>query len=156
MLNKNTLGIKKCGANKKQPYLCATKRFDISWGQEVTYQRCFKLLEWHIIHSLVYSIFSQVWSALSLGHLHNNFGMKKGGQVTKPTILVKICYKLYVIQVVWNIFDWWLLGLSWYQSFWSHIGRTASYWPWTFFTLRVFLFSISLLFVNKSLLCGSI
>ena len=23
-------GYKKCGANKKQPYLCATKRFDIS------------------------------------------------------------------------------------------------------------------------------
>ena len=22
MLNKNTLGVKKCGANKKQPYLC--------------------------------------------------------------------------------------------------------------------------------------
>ena len=30
MLNKNTLGIKKCKANKKQPYLCATKSFDIS------------------------------------------------------------------------------------------------------------------------------
>ena len=27
-------------------------------------------------------------------HLYNNFGMKKGGQVTKPIILVKICYKL--------------------------------------------------------------
>ena len=26
----NTLGVKKCGANKKQPYLCAAKRFDIS------------------------------------------------------------------------------------------------------------------------------
>ena len=28
MLNKNTLGVKKCGANKKQPYiyLIATKR----------------------------------------------------------------------------------------------------------------------------------
>ena len=30
MLNKNILG-KKCEANKKQPYLCATKNFDISW-----------------------------------------------------------------------------------------------------------------------------
>ena len=30
MLNKNTLGVKKCEANKKQPYLCATKIFDIS------------------------------------------------------------------------------------------------------------------------------
>ena len=36
MLNKNTLGVKKCKANKKQPYLCATKSFDINWGQEVT------------------------------------------------------------------------------------------------------------------------
>ena len=36
MLNKNTLGVKKCEANKKQPYLCVTKIFDISWGQEVT------------------------------------------------------------------------------------------------------------------------
>ena len=32
---------------------------------------------------------------------YNNFGTKKGGQVAKPIILVKICYKLlYVIQVV--------------------------------------------------------
>ena len=30
MLNKNTLGIKKCKANNKQPYLFATKSFDIS------------------------------------------------------------------------------------------------------------------------------
>ena len=30
MLNKNTLGVKKCKANKKQPYICATKIFDIS------------------------------------------------------------------------------------------------------------------------------
>ena len=30
----------------------------------------------------------------------------KGGQVTKPIIVVKICYKLlYVIQVVKKIFD---------------------------------------------------
>ena len=31
MLNKNILGVKeaiKCEANKKQPYLCATKSFD--------------------------------------------------------------------------------------------------------------------------------
>ena len=37
---------------------------------------------------------------LSLGHL---FVLYKGGQVTKPIILVKICYKLlYVIQGVEN------------------------------------------------------
>ena len=27
MLNKNTLGVKKCRGNKKQPYLCVTKTF---------------------------------------------------------------------------------------------------------------------------------
>ena len=48
----------------------------------------------------------QVQLALSLGHLYNSLGMKKGGQLTKPIILVKICYKLlYVIQGVKNIFD---------------------------------------------------
>ena len=32
--------------------------------------------------------------------------INKGGQVTKPMIVVKICYKLlYVIQVVKKIFD---------------------------------------------------
>ena len=30
MLNKNTLGVKKSEANKKQPYLCANKIFGIS------------------------------------------------------------------------------------------------------------------------------
>ena len=30
MLNKNTLGVKKCKANKMQPYLFTTKSFDIS------------------------------------------------------------------------------------------------------------------------------
>ena len=29
MLNKNTLDVKKCEANKKQPYLFATKSFDV-------------------------------------------------------------------------------------------------------------------------------
>ena len=46
----------------------------------------------------------------------------KGGQVTKPIILVKICYKLlYVIQGVENSFD---KVTSWPQlisEFWSHM-----------------------------------
>ena len=70
-------GCKKCGTNKERPYLCTTKSFDISWGQEVTYQRCFKLLKWHTI---VYSILSQVWLALSLGHLfsyQNYYNLKR-------------------------------------------------------------------------------
>ena len=38
MLNKNTWGVKKCRANQKQhcKQAGATKRFDISCGQEVT------------------------------------------------------------------------------------------------------------------------
>ena len=38
-------------------------------------------------------------------HFRPPLGMEKGGQVTKPIILVKICYKLlYVIQGVENSF----------------------------------------------------
>ena len=38
MLNKNIWSVKKCGANQKQhcKQAGATKRFDKSWGQEVT------------------------------------------------------------------------------------------------------------------------
>ena len=38
IINKNTWGVKKCGANQKQycKQAGATKRFDISRGQEVT------------------------------------------------------------------------------------------------------------------------
>ena len=45
--------------------------------------------------------------------------------MTKPIILVKICYKLLyvIIQVV-------LIGDSWPQLISRlHIGRAASYWP---------------------------
>ena len=44
----------------------------------------------------------------------NNFGTKKlPSDKLKPIMLVKICFKLlYVIQVVQNIFDGRLLGLS--------------------------------------------
>ena len=41
MLNKNTLGIKKCEAKKKQECemgTYATKSFDINRGQEIIYQ----------------------------------------------------------------------------------------------------------------------
>ena len=69
--------------------------------------------------------------------------------MTKPIIVVKICYKLlYVIQVDNRFLISKLLGLNRYQSFWSHIPicNAASDWPRTFFTPGVFLFSISLLF----------
>ena len=72
-------------------------------ANKLLYQNYFQLLEWHTI---VYSIFSQVWLALSLCHL----------------ILVKICYKLlYVIQGVENSFG---KVTSWPElisEFWSHM-----------------------------------
>ena len=55
--------------------------------------------------------------------------------MTKPIIVVKICYKLlYVIQGVKKIFDKQLLGLNRYQSFWSRTPfyNAASDWPRTF------------------------
>ena len=42
MLNKNTLGVKKeRGQLEAALQTGATKNFDISWGQEVTYQKSF-------------------------------------------------------------------------------------------------------------------
>ena len=38
-------------------------------------------------------------------HCITVFIINKGGQVIKPIIVVKICYMLYVIQVVKKIFD---------------------------------------------------
>ena len=57
-LNKNTWGVKKCGANQKQHYkqAGATKRFDISRGQEVTLSNICNSLN----DTQYYSIFSQV------------------------------------------------------------------------------------------------
>ena len=62
--------------------------------------------------------------------------------MTKPIILVKICYKLikllYVIQGVENSFG---KATSWPQSFWSHmpVSNVASDWPCTFYTPGVFV-----------------
>ena len=58
MLNKNTWGVKKCGANQKQhcKQAGATKRFDISRGQEVTLSNICNSLN----DTQYYSIFSQV------------------------------------------------------------------------------------------------
>ena len=71
--------------------------------------------------------------------------------MTKPIILVKICYNpLYIIQEVKNIFD---EVTSWPQLISSHLPvcNAASNWPHTFFIPRCFLFNISLLFVQKYL-----
>ena len=70
--------------------------------------------------------------------------------MTKP--IVKICYKLlHVIQGVKSIFD---KVTSWPQLISKLLVapaclHVASDWPCTFFTPKVFLFSISLLFANK-------
>ena len=70
--------------------------------------------------------------------------MKKGGQVTKLIILVKICYKLCHSRSK-NIFD---KVISWPQRF-CLFAMLLLIGLCTFFTPKVFLFSISLLFVNK-------
>ena len=70
--------------------------------------------------------------------------------MTKP--IVKICYELlHVIQGVKSIFD---KVTSWPQLISKLLVapaclHVASDWPRTFFIPKVFLFSISLLFVNK-------
>ena len=76
----------------------------------------------------------------------------KGGQVTKPIIVVKVpCKLLYVIQVKEFLLK---CSTSWpyliSEFLVAYITIVASDWPRTFFTLKVFLFSISLLFVRDS------
>ena len=78
--------------------------------------------------------------------------------MTKPIIVVKICYKLlYVIQVVKKIFDKYVS--SWPQLISKFlvapICNADSDWPRTFFTPKVFLISISLLFWKQILLLAS-
>ena len=72
--------------------------------------------------------------------------------MTKPIIVVKICYKLlYVIQVVKKI----VIRTSWPQLISKFlvapVCNAASDWPRTFFTPKVFLFSISLLLWKQML-----
>ena len=113
MLNKNTLGVKKCEANQKQHASRQVRlKALISAGQEVSYFiKQLLLLEWHS-YTIVYSIYFTI------------------GFVTWPPFI--------------------LLGLSWYQSLVAPAClHVASDWPRTFFTPKVFLFNISLLFVNK-------
>ena len=57
-------------------------------------------LEMFYIYLAITMIGFVTWPPFSYHHYY------KGGQVTKPIIVVKICYKLlYVIQVVKKIFD---------------------------------------------------
>ena len=72
-------------------------------------------------------------------------------QVTKPIIVVKVpCKLLYVIQVKEFLIK---CSTSWpyliSEFLVAYITIVASDWPRTFFTPKVFLFSISLLFVRE-------
>ena len=75
--------------------------------------------------------------------------VQKGGQVTKPIIVMKVpCKLLYVIQVKELLIKCSFLASEFLVAY---ITIVASDWPRTFFTPKVFLFSISLLFVKKIL-----
>ena len=71
--------------------------------------------------------------------------VQKGGQVTKPIIVVKMpsCKLLYIIQV--KGFSWPYL-ISKILVAYNYSYNAASDWYGTFFTARLFLFNISLLF----------
>ena len=77
--------------------------------------------------------------------------VQKGGQVTKPIIVVRVpCKLLYVIQVkefLIKCLTSWPYLIS--EFLVAYITIVASDWPRTFFTPKVFLYSISLLFVRE-------
>ena len=72
--------------------------------------------------------------------------VQKGGQVTKPIIVVRVpCKLLYVIQVkefLIKCLTSWPYLIS--EFLVAYITIVASDWPRTFFTPKVFLFSITL------------
>ena len=74
--------------------------------------------------------------------------VQKGGQVTKPIIVVRVpCKLLYVIQVKELLIK---CLTSWpYLISEFLVAYITIDWPHTFFTPKVFLFSISLLFVRE-------
>ena len=75
MLNKNTLGVKKCEANKKQPLRPKSHHQDVlNYLNEIQ----------HIFTSVIGFV---TWPPFLCQPCY------KGGQVTKPIILVKTCYK---------------------------------------------------------------
>ena len=72
--------------------------------------------------------------------------------MTKPIIVVKMpgCKLLYIIQV--KGFSWpYLISEILVTYNYNYSYNAASDWPRTFFTARLFLFSISLLFVSMML-----
>ena len=79
--------------------------------------------------------------------------VQKGGQVTKPIIVVKVpCKLLYVIQVKEFLIK---CSTSWpyliSEFLVAYITIVASDWPRTFFTPKVFLFSINITWITSAL-----
>ena len=144
MLNKNTWGVKKCEANQKQhcKQACATKNSDISWGQEVTLPIFNYVIEWHTI---VYSIFSQVWLALSLGHLFSYLNVIKVAKWQSQSYLWKyaINYCMSFKELKIGKVTSWPQLIS--QFLVAHACLQCCFWLAShFFTPQVFLFSILL------------
>ena len=79
---------------------------------------------------------------------------QKGGQVTKPIIVVRVpCKLLYVIQVkefLIKCLTSWPYLIS--EFLVAYITIVASDWPHTFFTPKVFLFSIINYFIMVHML----
>ena len=88
--------------------------------------------------------FAEYWSLNKNQSI--NQSINQGGQVTKPIIVVKVpCKLLYVIQVKEFLIK---CSTSWpyliSEFLVAYITIVASDWPRTFFTPKVFLFSILL------------
>ena len=77
------------------------------------------------ILTIVYKVFSQLWLALSIGHLFCTVPHHYGGHVTKPIIVVKIPCKLSWPQLISKIFSYvaiptmlLLLGIKYFLCPW--------------------------------------
>ena len=81
--------------------------------------------------------------------------VQKGGQVTKPIIVVKVpCKLLYVIQVKQFLIKYstsWPYLIS--EFLVAYITIVASDWPRTFFTPKVFLFYMYIYYMYST--CGN-
>ena len=100
MLNKSILGVKKVQGQSETALqtgtVCVTKTLISVEAKKLHIKNLFNYL--NDIATIVYSIFSQLQLALSLGHLFQTIMIiNKGGQVTKPIIVMKICYKLLYV-----------------------------------------------------------
>ena len=103
------------------------------------------------MYNIVYSMFSQLlydcnWLCHLATFLHYHY--YKGGQVTKPIIVVKTCYKLlYVTQVVKKLISNFLASADIKVFGCTYIYNAASDWPRTFLTPNVFLYTYIYIYV---------